>query len=372
MPWTTPSLRDVRAMTRDAIAATMATVIVPKQRILAALNAAATLGNSMLRVLSDATSGLAHLVLRYIDWLAKQLMPDTAETEWLDRHGQIWLTNSDGTLGRKAAEFATGTVTVTGTQGTVVPAAAQLSTTDISFETLTQVSISASGSSVPVRALDPGAIGNLVVGDVLQFEVVVDGIDNTAIANNDFHGGADTETDDDLRARVLERIQQPPMGGSQEDYVRWALSFGGVTRAWAYPLELGPGTVVIRFMMDILRADNYGIPTAEDVLAVAQWIDKVRPVAVKDIFVVAPIPYPINFTLRSVVPDTTAIRAGIESSVRHMFLTQAIPGETLHRSSLDEALSQVVGLNTYELTFTSTPMPDNGHLPILGSIIYAP
>ena len=49
---------------------------------------------------------LCHLTLQYIDWLSLQLLPDTAETEWLDRHGQIWLVNADGTTGRKMASAA--------------------------------------------------------------------------------------------------------------------------------------------------------------------------------------------------------------------------------------------------------------------------
>jgi uncharacterized phage protein gp47/JayE len=371
MPWITPSLRDVRAMTRDGIAAALATVAIPKQRLLAALNAAASLGNSMLRVLSDGVSGLAHLVLRYIDWLAKQIMPDSAETEWLDRHGQIWLTNADGTKGRKAAEYATGTVTVTGTQGVVVPAAAQLNTPEISFETLQAVTVSGGGSDVPVRALDPGALGNLVVGATLQFDIAIDGVDGTAIAENDFQGGADTETDDDLRARVLERIQQPPMGGSQEDYVRWALEVSGVTRAWASPNEMGIGTIVVRFMMDILRASSNGVPTAEDVLRVAAWIDSKRPVAVKDCFTVAPIPFPLNMHVTALATDNSATRAGIESELREMFLNESYPGATIYRSWVDGAITNAMGEAHHELQYITMTAPTPGHLPVLGSIIYA-
>jgi uncharacterized phage protein gp47/JayE len=371
MPWTTPSLRDVRAMTRDGIAAALASVIVPKERLLAALNAAATLGNSMLRVLSDATSGLAHLVLRYIDWLAKQIMPDTAETEWLDRFGTLWLSNADGTLGRKAAEFASGTVTVTGTQGIVVPAATVLSTTDISFETLEAVPVSVIGSDVSVRALDPGAIGNLALGDILQFETAIDGVDGQAIAKGDFLGGADTETDDDLRLRVLERIQQPPMGGSREDYVHWALEVSGVTRAWASPNEMGVGTILIRFMMDIIRADNNGVPWAEDVLRVAEWIDAKRPVAVKDCFTVAPIPFPINMHISGLATDNAATRAAIETALREMFLQESYPGATIYRSWVDSAITNAMGESHHELDFQTTIAPTPGHLPLLGSIIYA-
>src|SRR4030095_12743419 len=88
MPWVTPQLRDVRSLVRDSIRASLpgADALVP---------------NSVLRVLSDNQGALCHLTLQYIDWLALQLLPDTAETEWLDRHGDIWLVNADGATRRK-------------------------------------------------------------------------------------------------------------------------------------------------------------------------------------------------------------------------------------------------------------------------------
>src|SRR6516164_8388744 len=108
MPWQTPTLRQVRELVRDDITA--------------ALYGAAFIGNNVLRVMADAMAGLAHHTLRYIDWLALQLLPDTAETEWLDRHGQIWLVNADGTTGRKVAGYASGTATATGIQGSILAA----------------------------------------------------------------------------------------------------------------------------------------------------------------------------------------------------------------------------------------------------------
>ena len=111
-------------------------------------------------------------------------------------------------------------------------------------------------------------------------------------------GGADQETDDELRVRVLDRIRKPPMGGDADDYVAWALSVAGVTRAWCSPLEMGMGTVTVRFMCDDLRASNGGFPNASDVAAVQAFLDTVRPVAVKDIFVLAPTPQPISLAVR--------------------------------------------------------------------------
>ena len=114
MPWSTPTLREVRSLVRDAVNASLP-------------GADANVPNSVLRVMSDNQGALCHLTLQYIDWLSLQLLPDTAETEWLDRHGDIWLTNADGTTGRKMATLASGTASFQGIiDGSIVPAGTQL------------------------------------------------------------------------------------------------------------------------------------------------------------------------------------------------------------------------------------------------------
>ena len=95
-----------------------------------------------MRILSDAQGGQCHTVLQYIDWLALQLLPDTAEIDWLDRHGDIWLVNADGTTGRKMATLASGTVAFTGVGGTVMPVASRYDRRNgIEFETLEEAVI---------------------------------------------------------------------------------------------------------------------------------------------------------------------------------------------------------------------------------------
>src|SRR6516165_8924368 len=156
MPWSTPTLRDVRTMTRGDVTAS--------------LSGAAMVANSVLRVMSDTMAGLAHLTLQYIDWLANQLLPDTAETEWLDRHGDIWLVNSDGSTGRKLATPAQGTVIfVAQTPGIVVPIYTQLVYPTSTYQTTAQVITGAPGSPTPapVIALQAAAITNLPTGTPL-------------------------------------------------------------------------------------------------------------------------------------------------------------------------------------------------------------
>ena len=73
-----PTLRDVRGLVRDAIRAALP-------------GSDATPANSVLRVLSDAMGALCHLTLQYIDWLALQLLPDTAEVSaWIGTAKSGW------------------------------------------------------------------------------------------------------------------------------------------------------------------------------------------------------------------------------------------------------------------------------------------
>jgi uncharacterized phage protein gp47/JayE len=348
--------------------------------ITAAFSGAVTIGNSVLRVMADAMSGLGHLTLRYIDWTARQFLPDTAETEWLDRHADIWLVNSDNSVGRKNATLASGTVTLTGTNGTLVASGTQLdSSTGVGYETTEQITIGTVATSVAVRALDAGVVGNLTSGDTLQMTDTISGIDSTATVVS-VTGGIDEEDDVDLRARLLFRIQQPPMGGDASDYVVWATAVPGVTRAWAAPLEMGIGTMTIRFMMDDLRSSNNGFPLPADITAVQTYIDSQRPVAIKDRWVVAPLPEAIDFIITELSSDTVAVRSAIEVAVRAMLREKAAPAhaingvmqdaETIYASWVSEAISSVYGVDHFKLTMVDHPMPTNGHIGILGTVVY--
>src|SRR5215470_11984413 len=187
MPWTTPTLRQVREMTRD--------------NVTTALSGAAMIANSVLRVMSDAMSALAHLTLRYIDWLSLQLLPDTAEKEWLDRHGDIWLVNADGSTGRKLASFAYVTAEFVGTiAGTIVPIGTHLEAGNVTYETTENIALSTASPTVgKIRAREAGAVGNLPTGDVLSFVAPPEGADSNPTVR-DLTGGADEENDDELRA----------------------------------------------------------------------------------------------------------------------------------------------------------------------------
>lgn len=356
MPWNTPTLAEVRRLARDLTVAYLP-------------GADANVPNTVLRVTSDTNAALAHENLLYLDWLALQIMIDTAEAEWLDRWAQIWLG------GRKAATYASGTVLIPGIEGTVIPVATRMQgPSGAIYETIEEVTLLSTPTTVSIHSVTEGDISNLETGTPLALIDAVSGADGTPTVVL-LTGGADVEGTELLRARVLERIRKPPMGGSDYDYVAWAKEVPAVTRAWAAPLEMGIGTVTVRFMMDDLRANDNtsvdGFPLPEDVAIVESYLNSKRPVAVKDFFVEAPIPQPINMTISGLVNDTSAVRSAIRQNLHDMLDERAEPGQKVFRSWVDEAISQAVGEDSHELTFSTTNMASNGHLAVLGTITYA-
>jgi uncharacterized phage protein gp47/JayE len=361
MPWLTPTLKTVRSLVRDAIRGNLP-------------GADASVPNSVLRVMSDAMGALCHLTLQYIDWLALQLLPDTAETEWLDRHGDIWLVNADGTTGRKLATLAQGTANFTGlVGGIVIPANSTLSSgSGFFYETMEDIVTADGGVATPgpIRALDPGSGGNLEPGDGLALQdPPVNVVGGATVIEVD--GGTDEETDDELRMRVLHRIRQPPQGGAAHDYVQWALAVPGCTRAWVSPLEMGMGTVTVRVLFDDLRADDDGWPNEVDLASVTEYLDTVRPVAVKDFWVVAPIKRYVDVHINNLVPDTTETRAAIEKALLDMLYLKASPGQTIFAVWKSQAVLEAPNVISFDLLdWTDDVMQTPGHMAVLGDIVY--
>ncbi len=338
---------------------------------------------TVLRVVSDNQGALCHLTLQYVDWLSLQLLPDTAETEWLDRHGQIWLVNSDGSKGRKLATLAIGVASFQGiVDGTVVPAGTLLQSAvsmppgsdllnvTMTYETLEDI-VTSSGSPVdgPIRALDPGSLGNLPDGTSLSISPPIDGVFGAAIAGN-LTGGADTETDDQLRA-------PHPAANSKSADERLAgrLRDVGARRARCHP-RLGRMRARARdhhdsFLMDDLRASDDGWPTPADVEAVAIYIDQKRPVTVMDCYVLAPVKQFIDITIANLVPDTPEVQAEIEKSLDAMLFEMAAPGQTIYAAWVSFAIMSSPSVQSFQLVTTDDyVMPSLGHMAVIGTILY--
>lgn len=322
----------------------------------------ARLRRSNLAVISRMHAGSTHGLYGYLQWLADQLMPDTAEALFLARYAGIW-----GVL-RLPAAFAAGTVAVTGQVGALVPAGTAMKRSDgADYLTDVDVTLLDGTGAVTVVASEAGQAGNAVAGTQMTFVQPVPGVQgNAVVAAPGLTQGADAESDASLRTRLLARIQQPPMGGAAHDYVAWAMAVPGVTRAWVYPLELGVGTVVVRFVRD---GDSSLIPDSGAVATVQAYIDARAPVTAS-VTVEAPVAAPLDMTI-ALTPNTLAVRAAVEAELVDLLRREAKPGGTILLSHLREAISVAGGETNHVLSVPSADVThDADEMPVLGTITW--
>ena len=319
--------------------------------------------HSVRGALAKNSAAAFHGVYGYLDWLARQLFPDTAEAEYLARHASIW------GVTRTPAAAAAGNVTFTGTTGTLIPAGTELQRSDGALYTTDAEATLASGTiTTAVTAAVVGAAGNAAIGTTLTLTSPIAGVNATAtVASGGLARGADEEDADALRIRLLAVIQAPAHGGNKADYERWALEVPGVTRAWVYPLEGGAGTVTVRFVRD---DDASLIPDAGEVTTVQNYIDDLRPVTAA-VTVAAPTAAPADYTI-ALTPNTQAVKDAVTAELADLHRREAAPGAIFLLSHIKEAISIAAGETNHVLTVPSADItPATGAIPTLGTITWA-
>lgn len=314
---------------------------------------------SFLDVLARMHAGAASGLYGYLDWLARQLMPDTAEAAHLERWASIW-----GVF-RKAATPAAGTATASGTDGTIVPAGTELLRIDgARYRVIEDATIEEGSAEFPIEAVATGPAGNLTEGGTLTLATAIGGANAAVTIAEVTASGTVDESDADLLARLLDRIRRPPQGGSRNDYVQWALALPGVTRAWAWQGWMGAGSVGVAFVMDD-RVDI--LPLEADVEAVQGALDVLRPVTAA-LYVFAPTAFPVDVQLR-LSPDTPETRAAVTAELRDAFHRDAEPGGTVRVSRLGEAVSLAQGEGHHTLEMPSNDLTAGpGAIPVLGDV----
>jgi uncharacterized phage protein gp47/JayE len=323
----------------------------------------ARLRSSVEGVMARVVSMAAHEMFGFLSWNAEQILPDTAESEYLERHGALW------GIARKAATHATGVVEMTGTIGATIPAATILQRGDgIDYVTTSSAIFSGTTVNVPVEGLIAGAVANAATLTKLNLVSPIAGVQTTAVVGGDgLSGGTDVEKDPDYRSRIIARIQNPPHGGASFDYIAWMKEVSGVTRAWVYPNQLGLGTVVGIFVMDDKTPTI--IPSAPEVGVVQDHVDAVRPVTA-EVTIIAPTAVALNFEIH-VSPLTNTVKAAIEAELKDLIRRESEPGGTLYISRIREAISVAEGEFDHVLIApTSNVVRAFGEIAVLGTITW--
>jgi uncharacterized phage protein gp47/JayE len=297
--------------------------------------ASESLRKSDAQVLARALSGAAYGLYGYLDWISKQILPDTADETTIERQALLRLETP-----RIAARSASGSATFRAASGAVLDADQVMQTSDGRQYRVVQAVTTTSGTNVAsLEAVDGGALGNAAAALTLTLVQPVLGVDDTfTVLAPGLTGGTDQESIESLRARVIRSYQVIPHGGDADDYVTWALECAGVTRAWTVKNYMGPGTVGVFFVRD---GDTDILPDANEVTIVQAYLESKAPVTA-EVFALAPTLKPVNYTIK-LTPDTTVVRTAVIGELADLHEREAGLGQSLLVSHVREAVSSAEG-----------------------------
>ncbi len=357
MPYSVPSLDDLSKRARQLFA-------------LALPGAKVDLWPSTHAVVGKVVASIGFEVHLRIDWLLRQVFASTADDEWLDRHGyELGVT-------RVEARRAIGDVLIVTTGSASFPAGLLFQRGDGALFRGRVSGVCGGTVALSVEAVDPGPAGNTDPGATLTPLDATPGFPASGTVNPaGLSGGADRETKERFRARVLTRKRKPSQGGARSDYAAWAAeALPTVRGVWVDSFVNDTRSVWVAFTVG---DQPNGIPTPSQVAIVQAYLDDPirRPVTAR-VFVVAPLPVIIPVVIARLSPDTPDTRSNAEAELAAVFAARARPSSpsqpfTLEYDWLDEAISGAVGEDSHDLVTPSGDIPfPVGYMPALGAVSY--
>lgn len=351
--------------------------------------AGSLLRRSVLKVVAKVLAGACHLLYGYLDYQAKQVFASTANEKALDT-----IANEYG-ISRTAATYASGTAVANGTSGTEIPENTELQNSD-GYVYLVNDDFTVSGGTVNITfiAKYAGVDYNDDANVTLSFVSPITGVNSTVtVDSSGIVGGADSESNDNLRERILTRKRIPPHGGTSNDYINWMKEVSGVTRAWCISQWAGNGTTLLVFVRD---NDTTIIPTSTQASTMLTYITSHSdpasgettgaPVsALAGLYIMSSSgavydggtvsSYTLatsskDFTIQ-IYPNTTAVQEAVEAELEAILLSDGGPGETIKLSRLTEAIGNAAGEQYHRITSpTSDITSEYTEIPILGTVTF--
>ncbi|MET3486204.1 baseplate J/gp47 family protein [Methylobacterium sp. 1973] len=317
---------------------------------------------------------------------------------WLVRHGFELGLQPD------PASPATGSATAAAAPNTIVPAGLQYVRADgVTYSTVATATSGGNSVSIAVEADVGAAAGDAPAGTVLTLVNPDDapiGLATTCAVDaasdgTGLSGGADEESTESFRARVLFRKSNPPQGGAAADYAEWVQAAVPGATVYVDRYVSNAGSVWIQFTVLNLPAGldptnatavlqayvanpAIVIPSPGQVAAAQAYVaDPVRRPVTAEPVVTAPTPIPVNVVIGKLYPDTIYTRAAVAAELAAVFLDRARPGTpttsfVLSASWLNEAISRATGEDSHALVSPGDLIFTAGQYPVLGTITYQP
>ena len=316
-----------------------------------------TIEGWLARMLAGAVRGL----YMYIQNLWLQIWPWTASDEVLDGIAEWW------GLSRYLANTAQGLVSVEFLSAMNLPQGSLLRN-DAGFLYTTASSYNANTAknvNLIVYASLAGAEGNFLSGSRLSLVSPLSGIGQIIVGIDGLTQGRDPESNDALRERVQRRIAAPPALGTKEDYVNWAKSTAGVTRAWCFPWNNGEDSnpprvsgIAEQIVLVVCANDNDPLLTASPAaLALAKEAIALNCPANIQPRTRTVQSYPVTVQFNSLRPNNQDIIDAVTVSLAELFKSSADLGKIVLASQIRTTIGTVPGVIDYSLFWPNDSSP---------------
>jgi uncharacterized phage protein gp47/JayE len=243
------------------------------------------LPKSFNRVIAKALGAVVVTLYKYCGFIFLQMFVATAQDKDTEIYGQVFnplVAHGDliGVTAKTAATRAEKTVAVNViNQVGSLPSGTQLVSdlNGVTYLTIGDTALSAAVVYPTIRAVSDqsggdgsGEIGNLQIGDEVNFVNPLGDVDRITSVNSIIVTGADGETTEAYRKRIQDAFSARPQGGAYSDYRAWGSAEEGIAQIFVYTSETKPGQVDV--FVESSTTDTR-IPTEAQLSAVAVAIE---------------------------------------------------------------------------------------------------
>lgn len=299
------------------------------------------LPKSFLRVLAKSLAGVFALLYKYGGFIFLQMFVNTASDKPTTINGRSVIPLVEwgrligvGDPGDAVAAELIINVTVENQTGSI-PSGQQLvsPTNGIVYLTVGSVLLNSAIVQVRVKASGDqaggdgsGAIGNLQPGDPLSFVAPLSNISRDTVVASQAITGANAESTDAYRQRIIDRFQKRPQGGAYSDYELWGEEPTGIINVYPYTSD-SPGQVDVYVeATEASSGSPDGIPTTAQLQTVLNSITldqnglaSRRPAnALANAFPITRTGFDVRVT-GLLVDDLVGVRAQIEQAINDYF-----------------------------------------------------
>lgn len=220
-------------------------------------------------MLSPTALELEHAYIQLGLVLSFGFLSENTPSEYVDLRAQ------EQGVYRRPSVKAKGELTFYGTDGQVIEVGSRVSTDEPNptyFITTKSGVINDGQVKLTAESEIGGLSGNVAPSKISLVLGDLSGV--VSVTNSEaFDGGVDTESDESLIARYIDKLRNPATSGNANHYVQWAKEVVGVGEAKVFPLWAGAGTVKVVIVDSQMRPAS-----AELVAATAQYIEDHRPI----------------------------------------------------------------------------------------------